>query len=76
MPKPDGVFLEINAQYIYVTEVFDEYKSRPDERYAHTLYLEIARPNERNEERIIVECVALIYVMLGKTAYKGVLNKQ
>lgn len=67
--------LELRTEYLYVTEDIEEYKSRPQERYTYTANIEISRPGETDENRIICLWVELLYVRLGKTAYRGVRNK-
>ena len=67
--------LEIKVKYYYVTNDFEELSSRPDEGYVYTLIAEIAHPNETDEDRIFVVSADLLYVRLGKTAYRGVKNK-
>ena len=64
--------LELKAEYVYVTKDGEELNSRPDEGYTYTFAAEIARPNEKDEERIICVDIELLYVRLGKTAYRGV----
>ena len=64
--------LEMKANYLYVTEDFDEFTSRPDEGYTYTLSIEIARFGETDEGRIAVFEMELLRVRLGKTAYRGV----
>lgn len=67
--------LGIKAKYLYITENFEELNSRPKEGYTYTLVAEISNLNETDENRIIVVSVDLLYVRLGKTAYRGVKNK-
>lgn len=67
--------IELRTKYLYITKDFDELKSRPKEGYTYTLTIEIAHPNETNEEHIYVVSVDLLYVRLGKTAYRGVTNE-
>lgn len=64
--------LELQARYLYVTRDGDELHSRPSAGYTYTLSLEISRPNETDEKRIVCLDVDLIHVRLGKTAYRGV----
>jgi len=64
--------LELKADYIYVTEDFKEFKSRPEEGYTYTLVVEIAYPNEKDEDRIVCVSIDMLHVRLGKTAYRGV----
>ena len=67
--------IELKTEYLYITKDFDELKSRPKEGYTYTLTIEIAHPNETNEDHIYVVSVDLLYVRLGKTAYRGVTNE-
>jgi len=67
--------LSLTSEYLYITNDFEEYRSRPKAGYTYTLLIEIARPNETDEDRIIIMTFDLIYVRLGKIAYKGVLNE-
>ena len=67
--------LDIKAKYIYITKDFEELNSRPKEGYTYTLVAEISHFNETDENRIVVVSVDLLYVRVGKTAYRGVKNK-
>ena len=67
--------LEIKTKYVYTTKEFKELKSRPREGYTYTLITELAHPGETNKERIYVASIDLLYVRLGKTAYRGVKNE-
>lgn len=67
--------LDIKVKYFYITEDFEELKSRPKEGYTYTLIAEISHFNETDENRIVVVSVDLLYVRLGKTAYRSVKNK-
>ncbi|MBQ2733819.1 MAG: hypothetical protein IJF74_06645 [Clostridia bacterium] len=66
--------LTIRCKYVYTVDGWDEYNSRPDEGYNYTLVIEISRPDEKDEKRIVVFSEDLLYVRLGKTAYRGVEN--
>ena len=66
--------LEIKTKYLYITDDFEEFNSRPQEKYTYTLVAEIAHFDETDENRIVVVDVELLYVRLGKTAYRGVQN--
>lgn len=68
--------LAMNAKYLYVTEDLQEWNSRPQEGYTYTLVAEIAEPKETDEDRIVTVSVDLLYVRLGKNAYRGVKNKR
>jgi len=67
--------LDVKANYFYITKDFEELKSRPKEGYTYTLVAEISHFNETDENRIVVISIDLIYVRLGKAAYRGVVNK-
>lgn len=67
--------LEIKTEYLYVTSDFEEQRSRPQEGYTYTLLGSIARVNETDEDRIVMFSADLLYVRLGKTAYRGVCNE-
>lgn len=67
--------LDIKEKYFYITEDFEELKSRPKEGYTYTLVAEISHFNETDQNRIVVVSVDLLYVRLGKTTYRGVKNK-
>jgi len=67
--------LEIRSNYYYVTKDFDELASRPKEGYTYTLIAEISEADETDETRIYVANVELLYVRLGRTMYRGVINE-
>lgn len=67
--------LDIKAKYLYITKDFEELKSRPKDGYTYTLIAEISHFNETDENRIVVVSVDLLYVRLGKIAYRGIKNK-
>lgn len=66
--------LTIKAKYLFITKDFEEYKTRPKEGYTYTLVIEIARPGEKDENRILEVSMDLVYVRLGRKAYRGVIN--
>jgi hypothetical protein len=66
--------LEIKTKYVYITKNLEELNSRPQESYTYTLIAAIARPNETDEDRIVLVSTNLLNVRLGKTAYRGVKN--
>lgn len=66
--------LYIKTNYYYVTKNFEEHKTRPKEGYTYTLVAEIAHFHEKDENRIVDISIDLVYVRLGKTAYRGVKN--
>ena len=67
--------LDVKSKYLYITKDFDELSSRPKEGYTYTLVCEISHFGETDENRIVVVSVELLYVRLGRTAYRGVENK-
>ncbi len=67
--------LVLKTKYLYITEEFDELRSRPEENYTYTALVEISHPYERNESRIVEVSADLLFVRLGKTAYRGVVNE-
>ena len=68
--------LEVQTQYLYITEDEEAYHSRPSSAYTYTAVTNIGRPGETDEERIIVLDTQLLRVRLGKKAYRGVVNLQ
>lgn len=66
---------QLRKKYLYVTKNFDELNSRPSEGYTYTVLVEISRPGETDGDKIWCYSVDLVYVRLGKSAYKGVKNK-
>ena len=67
--------LDVKANYLYITKDFKELNSRPQENYTYTLVAEISHFNETDQNRVVTLGVNLIYVRLGKAAYKGVKNQ-
>lgn len=68
--------LEVQTQYLYITEDYEEHRSRPQTAHTYTAVTNICRPKETNEDRIIVLETELLRVRLGKNAYRGVVNLQ
>ncbi len=68
--------LELRSEYLYVTDDFEEYENRPDGEYTYVMRVEIARPNDTDENRMLYLWADLLYVRLGKDAYRGVENKK
>lgn len=75
IPQAKQYDLVIKPKYFYITKDYKELNSRPEEGYTYTLVAEIARPGETDENRIVVLSIDLLYVRLGKTAYRGVKNE-
>lgn len=67
--------LALKTEYVYITEDFEELKSRPKEGYTYTLLIRISLPEETDENRTVEFYWHLIYVRLGKRAYRGVENE-
>jgi len=67
--------LSVKATYVSVTKDGEEHRSRPHEGYTYRLIAEIAHANEDDEARTVAVSVDLLYVRLGKTAYRGVKNE-
>ena len=63
--------LSLRAEYRYATALSAYHRSRPDQSYTYTLLLYFSRPNETDENRMFVLDIPLLYVRLGKTAYRG-----
>ena len=68
--------LDVKLKYYYVTKNSKELKSRPQEGYTYSLDVEISHFNETDENKIIVVSADLLYVKLGKTAYRGIKNQK
>ena len=66
--------LDVKSKYIYITEDLKKSRSRPKEAYTYTLVAEIAHPDETDKSRVVDVSVDLLYVRLGRTAYRGVPN--
>ena len=62
----------MRTNFIYITKDQEELHSRPHEGYRYTALIEISRPGEEDEEKILCVSADLLQVRLGKTAYKGV----
>ncbi len=72
--KPFG--LDIKAKFVYITKDLKEYNSRPNKGYTYALVAEIAHFFNETDKNLIVDVsVDLLYVRLGKTAYRGVKNE-
>lgn len=63
--------LNLRIKYLYSIEGYKELRSRPEEGYVYTALAELSRPNETNEDRILMISGELLHVRLGKTAYRG-----
>lgn len=67
--------LQLHKRYVYLTSDFIELNSRPLEPYTYTVLIDISRPGETNEDNIWTISVDLLHARLGRTAHKGVKNK-
>lgn len=68
--------LEVRTQYLYITEDYEEYRSRPQSPHTYTAVISIYHPNETNEDHMIIFYTDLLHVRIGKKAYRGVVNLQ
>ena len=68
--------LEVRTQYLYITEDYEEHRSRPQSPHTYTAVISTCRPNETNEDRMIVFYTDILYVRIGKKSYRGVANLQ
>ena len=68
--------LEVRTEYLYITNDYEEHRSRPMTSHTYTAVTYISRPGEKDEDRIIVLYTELIRTRLGKDAYRGVVNRQ
>lgn len=67
--------LALAIRYLYINDAFDELTSRPGGRYVYTLLATISLPGETNESRMVEFSVDLVFVRIGKGAYRGVENE-
>ncbi len=66
--------LALKTEYVYTTDDFEELTSRPKEGYTYTLLVTVSLPGETDENRMVELSVDLVFVRLGKRAYRGVEN--
>ena len=64
--------LKLRIKFYYETEDQEEVHSRPRGNYVYTALVELCRPGETDESKIIATSAGLFHVRLGKTAYRGV----
>lgn len=62
--------LDVKTKYIYITKDLEKLNSRPEADYTYTLVVEIQNLNGN-----VDFSVDLLYVRLGKNAFRGVKNK-
>jgi hypothetical protein len=67
--------LKLKKQFVYINKEFDVLNSRPQEDYTYTLIVKISHFGENDPKRVVLVDTDLLYVHLGKNAYKGVVNK-
>lgn len=67
--------IKLKKKFVYVNEEFDEFDSRPQQDYTYILLIEISQFGETDPERVVEEDADLLFAHLGKSAYKGVINK-
>ena len=68
--------LEIRTKYLYVTKDGEASRSRPkDEGYTYTAVLDICNEGKPDKDRIVDVSADLIYVRLGRKAFRGVANE-
>lgn len=67
--------LKLTAKFRYITESGEAQNSRPKSNYTYTLVTELRRLNETDHNHVTVIHTELLRVRLGKTAYRGVWNK-
>ena len=64
----DTVCLQPIFNLLHVEEV----NSRPQGSYVYCALIELCRPGETDESKIIATSAALLHVRLGKNSYRGV----
>lgn len=73
--RAENQCLEFRSTFLYITDDFDEFKSRPKTPYTYIYEVEICRQGETEEEKIAYFSAELLYVRIGRNAYKYVENK-
>lgn len=64
--------LKLRIKFYYETEDLEERNSRPQGNYDYAALIELCRPGETDESKIITTSAGVLHVRLGKTAYRGV----
>lgn len=64
--------LKLRIKFCYTTEDLDEQNTRPEGNYTYTVLTELYRPDQTDENKIIIAGADLLHVRLGKNAYRGV----
>ena len=67
--------LELRMDYLYLAGKGQESHSRPDESYRYLACAEISRSGETDGNRILVKCVFLMNVHIGKRSVSGKLHR-
>lgn len=68
--------LNVHTQYLYITEDYEEHRSRPQAPHTYTASIRIFPTGETDEDKMIIFYTDMIRVRLGKNAYRGVVNPQ
>ena len=66
--------LDLRTEYIYITQGGGEYQSRPDQNYTYAALIKLSRRDETDDSRVVEVGIDLLFVRLGRTAYRGVEN--
>lgn len=64
--------LKLRIKFYYETEDMEEVNSRPQGDYVYSALIELCRPGETDESKMITTSAGVLHVRLGKTAYRGV----
>lgn len=64
--------LELRVKYCYTDPELEEINSRPQSNYEYTVLVELSRPGETADDKVIVTSADLLHVRLGRAAYRGV----
>lgn len=64
--------LELRVKYCYTDPELEEINSRPQSNYEYTVLVELSRPGETADDKVIVSSADLLHVRLGRAAYRGV----
>ena len=66
--------LDLRTEYIYLTQGGGEYKSRPEQHYTYAALVKLSARGETDANRVVEVGIDLLFVRLGKNAYRGVEN--
>ncbi len=64
--------LELRTKYCYTDKELEETNSRPQSSYEYTVLVELSRPGETADDKVIITSADLLHVRLGRAAYRGV----